>query len=163
MLSVCVDTSFLISFADPTRPNHATAVEYFRYCLGTGTTMFLSTLVAAEFEVGQPITDLPLQNFRILPFNLLHARRAARFAAALRYGGIQTSPGDSRRVIVNDLNILGQTAEEGIQIVLTEDESTMSRLAFRLRLANLTTVTTILLRDPFSPARIETPDERTLL
>jgi predicted nucleic acid-binding protein len=33
MIQVSLDTSYLISFADPARPNHAVAVEYFRHCL----------------------------------------------------------------------------------------------------------------------------------
>jgi hypothetical protein len=33
MIQVSLDTSFLISFADPDRPNHAVAVDYFRHCL----------------------------------------------------------------------------------------------------------------------------------
>jgi hypothetical protein len=33
MIQVSLDTSFLISFADPDRPNHTVAVDYFRHCL----------------------------------------------------------------------------------------------------------------------------------
>ena len=46
--------------------------------------MWLSTVAAGEFEVGQPVSDLPLQNFRIQPYNLPHAIRAAAFFRALR-------------------------------------------------------------------------------
>lgn len=70
MLKICVDTSFLISFADDTRPNHSTAVDYFRHCVANGHLLCLSTLVVSEFEVGQPASDLPLQHFHIIPFNL---------------------------------------------------------------------------------------------
>ena len=78
MIQVSLDTSFLITFADPERPNHAVAVEYFRHCLAQRIPMWISTVVAVEFEVKQPISDLPLQNFRILPYNLAHAK--GRFA-----------------------------------------------------------------------------------
>lgn len=162
MLPVCLDTSYLISFADPTRPHHGTALEYFRHCLAAGIPMFIPTLAAAEFEVRQRITDLPLQNFRILPFNLPHARKAAQFSAALREGVVRPAPEDARRVVVNDLNILGQAAEEGLRVVLTEDASTMSRMAARLRQANLSNVATLLLKDGFAPGRIENPDGRSL-
>jgi len=70
MLQVSLDTSFLITFADPGRAHHATAVDYFRHCLTQRIPMWLSTVAAGEFEVGQSVSDLPLQNFRIQPYNL---------------------------------------------------------------------------------------------
>lgn len=73
MIQVSLDISFLISFADPDRKHHAIAVDYFRHCLANRIPMWISVVAAGEFEVGQPVSDLPLQNFRILPYNLLHA------------------------------------------------------------------------------------------
>ena len=125
--------------------------------------MLISTLAAAEFEVGQPITDLPLQNFRMLPFNLPHARRAGRFAAALRAGAVKPDAGDARHVVRNDLNILAQASEEGLRVVLTEDASTLSRMAARLHNANLSGVSAVLLSEGFAPERLQKPDERALL
>ena len=77
MIQVSLDTSFLISFADPDRPNHTVAVDYFRHCLAQRIPMWISVVAAGEFEVGQPVSDSPLQNFRIQPCNLPHAIRAA--------------------------------------------------------------------------------------
>jgi len=68
MTSICVDTSFLISFADPSRLHHSAAVAYFRYAAENDYRLCLSTLVIAEFEVKQRITDLPLSTFEIVPF-----------------------------------------------------------------------------------------------
>src|SRR5688572_18809258 len=76
MNHVSLDTSFLISFIDPTRANHKVAVDYFRHCVATGIPMWVSTVVAGEFQVRQSFTDLPIQNFRIQPYNLAHALRA---------------------------------------------------------------------------------------
>jgi hypothetical protein len=84
MIQVSLDTSFLISFADPSRPNHAVALEYFRHCLAERIPMWISVVAAGEFEVGQPVADLPLQNFRIQPYNLPHAVRAAALVRAMR-------------------------------------------------------------------------------
>lgn len=84
MLQVSLDTSFLITFADPGRAHHAVALEYFRHCLTQRIPMWLSTVAAGEFEVGQPVSDLPLQNFRIQPYNLPHAIRAAALLRAVR-------------------------------------------------------------------------------
>jgi hypothetical protein len=83
MIQVSLDTSFLISFADPDRPNHGVAVDYFRHCLAQRIPMWISVVAAGEFEVGEPISDLPLQNFRIQPYNLPHALRAAALFRAL--------------------------------------------------------------------------------
>jgi hypothetical protein len=84
MLKICVDTSYLISFADPERPNHSTAVDYFRHCVANGYLLCLSTLVVSEFEVGQPASDLPLQHFHIVPFNYRHAVRSADYHKVIK-------------------------------------------------------------------------------
>jgi hypothetical protein len=93
--------------------------------------MWISVVAAGEFEVRQPVSNLPLQNFRIQPYNLAHALRAA---ALLRVLPRQPSqhPEETRRVIINDLKILAQAEEEQIGVLLTEDANTLSRLATRL-------------------------------
>lgn len=158
MISVTLDTSFLISFAEPSRPNHAVAVEYFRHCVGNNIPMFLSTIAAGEFAVKQELTDLPLQNFRILPYNLPHAIEAARlFNANLRTTNQPLPPEDARRIIVNDLKLIAQAEDEDIPVILCEDASTMHRITARLRAAGDCEVETILLTEGFSPGRIENP------
>lgn len=156
MLQVSLDTSFLISFADPMRPHHDVAVSYFRHCVAKQIPMNVSALAAGEFEVGQPVSDLPLQNFRLQPFNLVHAVRAASYFRAVKQGLVAVDATDRRPVIVNDLNILAQAEEEGSRLLLTEDASTMSRLADRLRLASLTHIEIILLKDGFNPSKLDT-------
>src|ERR1035437_10694381 len=120
MIQVSLDTSFLISFADPDRPNHAVAVDYFRHCLAQQIPMWLSTVAAGEFEVGQPISDLPLQNFRVQPYNLPHAIRAAALFRTIREDNAP-SVEHRRPIIINDLKILAQAEEESIPVILTED------------------------------------------
>ena len=150
-MQVSLDTSFLISFADPTRQHHAAALGYFRHCLAERFPMWISTVAAGEFEVGQPIEDLPLQNFRIQPYNLPHARKAATLFRAARAGaGAQ----DPRRIIVNDLKILAQAEEDGTPFVITEDENTLSRMAERLRANGLLAMRVLLLRDGFLPENL---------
>ncbi|MEY2343184.1 PIN domain-containing protein [Acidithiobacillus sp. IBUN Pt1247-S3] len=65
--AVLLDTSFLISLVDQNRPNHETAVSYYRLMLDQQVPMYFSAIVAAEFAIKQPITDLPLKNFRCEP------------------------------------------------------------------------------------------------
>jgi hypothetical protein len=145
----------LISFADPDRPNHGVAVEYFRHCLAQHIPMWLSVVAAGEFAVGEPVTDLPLQNFRIHSYNLLHAIRAAAFYRALR-GQPGTFPEDRRPVIINDLKILAQAEEEQIPVILSEDVNTLSRFANHLRQQGNCSVRVLLLSEGFTPGRLVT-------
>jgi predicted nucleic acid-binding protein len=145
MLQVSLDTSFLISFADPGRANHAVARDYFRHCLAERIPMWLSTVVAGEFEVGQPVSDLPLQNFRIQPYNLPHAIRAAALFRELRQEESEP-PVDRRPIIINDLKILAQAEEESIPIIRAEDRNTLWKIAERLRRKSLTQVRVLLLQ-----------------
>ena len=158
MIQVSLDTSFLISFADPDRANHQVAVEYFRHCVAQQIPMWLSVVAAGEFEVGQPVNDLPLHSFRIQPYNLPHAIRAAALNRVLKSQNV-SSPEDSRPVIINDLKILAQAQEDQISVILTEDENTLSRIARRLRQQGDFSVRTLLLSEGFTPGRLETPDQ----
>ena len=156
MWQVSLDTSFLISFADPGRAHHAVAVEYFRYCLAERIPMWLSTIAAGEFEVGQPVSDLPLQNFRVQPYNLPHALRSAALFRAWR--SVTTSPSQDRRpVVINDLKILAQAEEEKIPVILSEDQSTLSRIAARLREHGHSRAQVVLLAEGFKPGRLRDP------
>jgi len=161
MIQVSLDTSFLISFADPERSNHVVAVDYFRHCLAQRIPMWISVVAAGEFEVGEPVSDLPLQNFRIQPFNLPHAIRAASLFRAAREDNTAASE-DRRPVIINDLKIIAQAEEEQIPIILTEDANTLSRLAARLHKRGVVSVSVIMLKDGFAPGRLENPDQGEL-
>jgi hypothetical protein len=151
MRQFSLDTSFLISFADPTRPNHGTAVDYFRYCVAERIPMWVSTVAAGEFAVKQSLNDLPLRNFRILPYNLPHAIRAATLFNQAK--DVSTSAEDRRPIIINDLKIIAQAAEEKIPFILTEDENTLVRLAAALRAKGVLVIGTLLLKDGFEIKR----------
>jgi predicted nucleic acid-binding protein len=158
MIQVSLDTSFLISFADPSRPNHTVAVDYFRHCLAQQIPMWISTVAAGEFEVKQPISDLPLQNFRIQPYNLPHAIRAAALFRSLNEAKAAFAD-DTRRIIINDLKIIAQADEDQIEVILTEDANTLSRIATRLRQRNASSVRVLLLTEGFTPGKLGNPDQ----
>ena len=160
MVKICVDTSFLITFADPTRPNHSVAVDYFRHCVGNGHMLCLSTLVVAEFEVGQPITDLPLGHFQIVPFNFRHAVVSASFHRQIK--GADPVDEASRIVVRNDLKILAQAEIEECSIILSEDANTLTRWAERLKNSNQCRVSSILLKDGFRADELRNPEQKTL-
>lgn len=162
MIQVSLDTSFLISFADPDRAHHSVAVEYFRHCVSQQVPMWVSTVVAGEFEVRQPVGELPLQNFRIQPYNLPHAIKAAALFRAHRDGASPAATEDRRPIILNDLKILAQAAEEGIAVILSEDANTLSRIAERLRAGGHVDVRVLLLSEGFTPGRLGNPDQNEL-
>jgi predicted nucleic acid-binding protein len=161
MIDVSLDTSFLISFADPKRPHHQVAVDYFKHCVASGFPMWISTIVAGEFHVGQPFTDLPLRNFRIQPYNLPHALRAA---VLLRFVSSQdTSPRiDARRIVINDLKIIAQAIEDKISVILTEDEGTLAKLVRRAARPDEDTPNVLLFADGFKPCRLVNPGQDEL-
>ena len=160
MLKICVDTSYLITLADPSRPNHSVAVDYFHHCVANGHMLCLSTLVVSEFECGQPTSDLPLGNFHILPFNFRHAVESANYHRQIR--GTEPVDAADRSVVRNDLKILAQAQIEGCSIILTEDANTLTRWVERLRSSSDCRVSSILLKDGFRPDELENPNQPTL-
>lgn len=145
--SVLLDTSFLITFADPSRPSHQVAHQYFRECVRRRVPMYLSTIAVSEFEVKQRITDLPLRNFIMLPFNIEHAVQCgARFASTSR------DPGDNRSVFKDDMKLIGQCDVEDITHILTEDENTLVKYLRRVHPAVFKPTQAVLLSAGFDTA-----------
>jgi len=142
-----VDTSFLITLADDSRPHHAHAMRYLREAVTRASTLYLSTVVIAEFHAKQAVTDLPLRNLRVLPFNVDHAIMAGELNQVLRRD--QTDPRDA---VKDDLKLLAQAVCTSIPYVLTEDEKTLAKFAKQLELAGRSSVKTILLKDGFDLA-----------
>lgn len=146
---VLVDTSFLISLVASGRKNHLVARDYFRAAIEQGVPLFLSTLVACEFSRKQPVEDLGLHNFLVLPFNLPEAVQAAKLSAALK-----RDDGDDRTSVAIDVMLLAQADKNQIGAILTEDADTLGKYCDRLRQQGLVTCHAIVLSDGFAPARL---------
>jgi predicted nucleic acid-binding protein len=144
--SVLLDTSFLISLVDSSRPNHSIAAMFYRMMLDQNLTMYFSAIVAAEISIKQPITDFPLKNFRTVPFNILHAVEAGRIWNAL---GARDS-GDARGAIRDDVKLIAQADHESIAFIITEDASTLFKYCERLRSAGSVKVRAVKLEDGFN-------------
>jgi predicted nucleic acid-binding protein len=147
LTSILVDTSYLITLADKTRPHHHVAVRYFREALRHGATLHLSTIVASEFQVGQDVQDLPLRNFLVVPFNFDHAQTCGDLSRH-----IKRDPADSRNAAKDDLKLVAQAICESITHIITEDASTLARYVERARMAGICDIQTILLQDGFKGA-----------
>lgn len=149
-LSAVLDTTFLISLADANRPSHATAHEYYRYFASKGATLLLPTVVVAEFAVKQPVSTLPLHNFRVLPFNLPHALLCAdlNVAASRAAAGLV----GQRDAVKDDFKIIAQAQVEQAGFLLTDDGETMGTYCSRLSSAGKTTFKVVLLKAGFDVA-----------
>ena len=114
--AIRLDTSDLISLADPVRAHHETAVSYLREALRRGVPLYLSAIAASELQVKQALADLPLRNVEVLAFNIDHT-----MTAGLQMRGFQSEPGDGRALVRADLKRIAQAVCEPLTHGLTED------------------------------------------
>jgi hypothetical protein len=153
--SVLLDTSFLISFADSSRPNHAAALSYYRECVRRQVPMYLSTVVISEFQVKQAINDLPLRNFVVLPFNIDHAMKCG-----LLIRNMARDPEDDRVRVKDDFKLVAQCDCEAISHLISEDASTLAKYLMRANESGLAATKVVLLKDGFDAAWFENGQAR---
>lgn len=147
MSAFLVDTSYLISLADPGRAHPHVAVSYLREALRRGVPLYLSAIAASEFQVKQAVTDLPLRNFEVLPFNIDHAMQTGLLMRMLK-----RDAGDDRGAVKDDVKLIAQAICESLTHVLTEDAQTLVKYVKRLNEAGQCGLKTILLADGFDTA-----------
>lgn len=123
---------------------------YYRHLLKNDVPMYFSAVVAAEFGIRQPITELPLNHFRLLDFNVAHGQIAANFWNALG----QRDEGDARAVVRDDVKLLAQASHEGIGVILTEDASTLHKYCERLRSSGHLQTRAITLKNGFDASAL---------
>ncbi|QFZ82171.1 hypothetical protein GFK26_05060 [Variovorax paradoxus] len=150
MSAILLDTSYLISLADPARAHHQTAVSYLREALKRGVPLYLSAIAASEFQVKQAVTDLPLRNFEVLPFNIDYA-----MTAGLLMRDLKRDVGDDRSAVKDDIKLIAQAICESLTHILTEDAQTLVKYVDRLNKAGTSSVKPILLADGFDTAWFE--------
>lgn len=125
---VLLDTSFLITLADPNRARHGVAKDYFQHFLQEKIPMALSAIVVSEFHLRQDINTLPLANFTLLPFN----HDDATASADLNFKHYQKA--DRNRVALkDDFKLLGQAKAHGFGFLITDDEETLFPICEDLR------------------------------
>ena len=77
--SVMLDTSFCIRLMKQNDPLHQNALDYFKYFLSEKITLHVSTIVIAEYAVGDDPANLPLNNLQIETFDFLDGLTAGQF------------------------------------------------------------------------------------
>lgn len=151
--AVMVDTSFLIAYADSSREHHAVAKQYLREAIRLQLPLLLSTIVVAEFERRQPVSDLGLRNFRVLPFNFDDGLETARLAEALSHKDFA----NDRVCLAADVKIVAQAKRAGAGVILTEDHKTMAKYVDGLREKLLIDCYPVLTKDGFDASKLANP------
>ena len=119
-----LDTSFFLRFLNEEDPLFNSAEKYYQYFLGHRYKLYISTISIAEYCVKGSIEELPLRNLIILPFNILHAKRAGEFAGIL-YNAHKKKELiiKERPIIINDAKLFAQTdTEPNIKYFVTSDK-----------------------------------------
>lgn len=123
--SVLLDTTFLISLVDNTRQNHSIAKDFYKYFIDNKYSMILSSIVTSEFCIKQPLTDLPLSNFKALPFNIPDSYHLSGLFIEEFKGQLE---GTCRAAVKDDYKIVSQCNFNKIAYFITEDEPLYNKL-----------------------------------
>src|SRR6185312_11663700 len=137
--SILLDTSFCIRLMDANDNLHTNALEYFRFFLQEKITIHLSTIVAAEYAVGDDPQNLPLNNLQIETFDFRDAATAGMFHKELM-GSKTNIPGYNRRIIANDVKILAQIKNRKIDAIISKDVESITRYVNPLINSNLLSI-----------------------
>lgn len=128
--AVLLDTSFFLRFLNEEDPLFKNADGYFRYFIEHEMIMMISTISIAEYCVGGEVSELPLKNLQILPFNFEHSRRTGEFARIV-FAEKNNLKLYQRNIIPNDSKLFAQADyEDSIQYYLSSD--TESKKIFSL-------------------------------
>lgn len=132
-----VDTSFCIRLLKKDDEYHQNAVEYFEYFLENRIDIFLSTIVVAEYAVGDdPDNLLTLNTFRLLEFDYQDAKISGYFTNEL----LKLKPLrdiELRKVVINDVKLFAQIKNRKIDAYITKDRLSLSKMIEHLNQSHL--------------------------
>jgi len=118
--SIMLDTSFCIRLMDKSDPLHDNALEYFKYFLSNKISIHISTIVIAEYAVGDDPATLPLNNLQIESFDFEDASIAGNFHKIVK-GNHANIENQYRRTITNDIKIIAQMYGKEIEAMISKD------------------------------------------
>lgn len=129
--SVLLDTSFFIRLLNDEDPLHSNTVGYFKYFLENEITLKVSTISIAEYCVIGKVSDLPLRNVQIIPFNLKDAEKTGEFAKIIFLENkISEEKLYPRAIIPNDSKLFAQADQDKtITHFVTSDVRSKNTLA----------------------------------
>ena len=155
---VVLDTSFLITLADPQRPHHEAARQYWRYFSEKAMPIYLPTIVVSEFYVKQEIPPEILRSCVLLPFNWDDALQAA---AALDFSKAARGK-DERVALKDDVKIIAQALVKDAAWIITDDTRTLHKFASQLKKAGNAKFRPIKLDDGFDPSLLDADGQQQL-
>lgn len=125
--SVLLDTSFFIRLLNSSDPLHSNALGYYKYYLEQGVRLKISTISIAEYCVLGKVSDLPLKNLEILPFNQSDAQRTGDFAKILfEHNNTALDKLMPRAIIPNDSKLFAQSDKDSsVTHFVTSDARSM--------------------------------------
>lgn len=135
--SVLVDTSFCIRLLKKDDEYHQNVINYFEYFLENRIDIYLSTIVVAEYAVGDnPDNLLSLNTFRLLEFDYQDAKISGDFTNEL----LLLKPLrdiEVRKVVINDVKLFAQIKNRKIDAYITKDRASLSKMIEHLRESHL--------------------------
>ena len=137
--TIMLDTSFCIRLMDANDGLHTNALEYFKFFLQEKIIIHLSTIVVAEYAVGDDPKNLPLDNLQIETFDFRDAATAGLFHKEL-IGNKTNIAGYNRRIIANDVKILAQIKNREIGAIISKDVQSLTSYVNPLINSNLLSV-----------------------
>lgn len=132
MSSVLLDTSFFIRLFDEGSDLHNNAKAYYKYFLYENFIIKISTIAIAEFCVKGALSDLPLKNMQIIPFNIFHAERSGELMGAiLEEKEKKTDKIKDRNIVINDVKMFAQAdLDNAIDFFVSSDVRAVSKFSF---------------------------------
>lgn len=118
--SVLIDTSFLIRLLNEKDALHRNAIDFMEHFLGKNVTVFLSSIVIAEYCVKDDFKNIPLDSFRLIAFDHFDAECAGKLRALLLSKREPSIEGE-RNVVINDIKLLAQIFNRNIDAFITKD------------------------------------------
>ena len=132
-------------------PLHQNALDYFKYFLSEKITLHVSTIVIAEYAVGDDPANLPLNNLQIETFDFLDGIAAGQFHKEIK-GSSDNIPEYNRRIITNDVKIFAQIKTKDIDAIISKDVSSIKQYLTPLTNLNLVNFKFIDLNTPLNQA-----------
>jgi hypothetical protein len=130
-------------------PLHQNALDYFKYFLQEKITLHVSTIVIAEYAVGDDPANLPLNNLQIETFDFLDGIAAGQFHKEIK-GSSDNIPEYNRRIITNDVKIFAQIKAKNIDAIISKDVNSIKQYLTPLTNLNLVNFKFIDLNTPLN-------------
>ncbi len=117
-----LDTSFILRLLNENDPLCNNAEGYYRYFLEKKISLIISTIATGEYCVKGKLSELPLKDLQILPYNLSHSVKAGEFAGILFDKKALGELDIDRKLIPNDVKMFAQAnVEDKIGYYVTSD------------------------------------------